>query len=90
MQNSKFFKVFDDIKSVIEALKETFETKKPKLQEENEYIKLIIIPTLLVLGESTLIIPKKKSDDKSIINELCNDRNIKKKNKYIRGKSKKI
>ena len=71
-QNSKFFKVFDDIKSVIEALKETFETKKPKLQEENEYIKLIIIPTLLVLGESILIIPKKKSDDKSIINELCN------------------
>ena len=71
-QNSKFFKVFDDIKSVIEALKETFETKKPKLQEEKEYIKLIIVPTLLVLGESTLIIPKKKSDDKSIINELCN------------------
>lgn len=42
------------------------------MQEENEYIKFIIVPTLIVLGESTLIIPKKKSDDKSLINELCN------------------
>lgn len=72
VQNSKFFRAFDDIKGVIEALKETFETKKPKLKEEKEYIKLIIIPTLIALGESNLIIPKKKSDEKSIINDLCN------------------
>ena len=26
----------------------------------------------MVLGESNLIIPKKKSDDKSIVSELCN------------------
>lgn len=71
-QNSKFFKVFDDSKSIIEALKETFDSKKPRIEEENECIKLTIIPTFLALGESNLIIPKKNKDDKSIISELCN------------------
>ena len=71
-QNSKFFKVFDDINSAIEGLKETFENKKPQIQKEKEFIRLIIKPTLLALGESNLIIPIKKPDDKSIIAELCN------------------
>ena len=71
-QNSKFFKVFDDINTVIEGLKETFENKKPQIQKEKEFIRLIIKPTLLALGESNLIIPIKKPDDKSIIAELCN------------------
>ena len=45
---------------------------KPQIQKEKEFIKLIIKPTLLALGESNLIIPIKKPDDKSIIAELCN------------------
>ena len=70
-QKGKFFKVFDDVPSIIIGLKETFESKKPKIKEENEYIQLTIIPSLLALGESYLIIPKKKSNDKDIINNLC-------------------
>ena len=70
-QKGKFFKVFDDVPSIIIGLKETFESKKPKIKEENEYIQLTIIPSLLALGESNLIIPKKKSNDKDIINDLC-------------------
>ena len=97
-QNSKFFKVFDDINTVIEGLKETFENKKPQIEKEKEFIKLIIKPTLLALGESNLIIPIKKPDDKSIIAELCNVVNnqgkeiesLKKNVKYISGKSRKI
>ena len=69
-QISKFFKVFDDIQSVINALKEIFEAKKPKIKEENECIILHIIPILSALGESNLIIPKKKLNDKEKIKEL--------------------
>ena len=53
------------------SLKETFENKKPKIKEENNYIELKIIPILTAMGETTLIIPLKKSDDKEIINNLC-------------------
>ena len=70
-QNGKFFKIFDDIASVMISLKETFETKKPRIKEENNYIELKIIPLLTAMGETTLIIPIKKSDDKEIINNLC-------------------
>ena len=70
-QNGKFFKVFDDISNILLSLKETFENKKPKIKEGNNYIELTIIPILSALGESVLIIPKKKSDDKEIINNLC-------------------
>ena len=70
-QNGKFFKIFDDIASVIISLKETFENKKPQIKEENNYIELKIIPILTAMGETTLIIPIKKSDDKEIINNLC-------------------
>jgi len=52
-------------------LKELFESKKPKISEEKEYIKLTIVPNLLALGESDLIIPRKKTDDKKVINDLC-------------------
>ena len=71
-QNGKFFKLFDDIASCIISLKETFENKKPRIKEENNYIELKIIPLLTAMGETTLIIPIKKSDDKEIINNLCN------------------
>ena len=70
-QNGKFFKLFDDIASCIISLKETFENKKPRIKEENNYIELKIIPLLTAMGETTLIIPIKKSDDKEIINNLC-------------------
>lgn len=70
-QNGKFFKVFDDISNILLSLKENFENKKPKIKEGNNYIELTIIPILSALGESVLIIPKKKSDDKEIINNLC-------------------
>ena len=70
-QNGKFFKLFDDIASCIISLKETFENKKPRIKEENNYIELTIIPLLTAMGETTLIIPIKKSDDKEIINNLC-------------------
>ena len=53
------------------ALKEIFESKKPILMEENEYINLKIVPIISALGESNLIIPRKKEDDKKIINDLC-------------------
>jgi len=72
LEKGKFFKIFEDIPSIITALKETFENKKPKIKEENEYIQLTIIPTLLALGETNLIIPKKQLNDKDTINELCN------------------
>ena len=71
LEKGKFFRVFDDIPSIITGLKEIFENKKPKIKEENGYIQLSIIPTLLVLGESHLAIPKKKLNDKDIINDLC-------------------
>lgn len=70
-KNGKFFKVFDDTSSIYTALKELFESKKPKISEEKEYIKLTIVPNLLALGESDLIIPRKKTDDKKVINDLC-------------------
>ena len=70
-QNGRFFKIFDDIASVIVSLKETFENKKPKIKEENGYIEFKIIPILTAMGETTLIIPMKKSDDKETINNLC-------------------
>ncbi len=70
-KTSKFFKVFEDINSVFMALKEIFESKKPILMEENEYINLKIVPIISALGESNLIIPRKKEDDKKIINDLC-------------------
>ena len=70
-QNGKFFRIFDDIASVIASLKETFENKKPKIKEENNYIELKIIPILSAMGETTLIIPMKKPDDKKTINNLC-------------------
>ena len=70
-QNGKFFKFLDDIASVIISLKETFENKKPRIKEENNYIELKIIPLLTAMGETTLIIPIKKSDDKEILNNLC-------------------
>ncbi len=70
-QNGKFFKIFDDIASVIVSLKETFENKKPKIKEEKGYIEFKIIPILTAMGETSLIIPKKQSDDKEIINNLC-------------------
>ena len=70
-KTSKFFKVFEDINSVFMALKEIFEIKKPILMEENEYINLKIVPIISALGESNLIIPRKKEDDKKIINDLC-------------------
>ena len=53
------------------SLKETFETKKHKIKEENSYVELKIIPILSAIGETTLIIPIKKTDDKEIINNLC-------------------
>ncbi len=71
LEKGKFFRVFEDIPSIITGLKETFENKIPKIKEENGYIQLSIIPTLLALGESHLVIPKKKSNDKEIINDLC-------------------
>ena len=72
-KNSKFFKLFDDISAIIVSLKETFENKKPKIkEEENNYIELTIVPILSAIGETTLIIPMKKSNDKEIINNLCN------------------
>ncbi len=71
-EKGKFFKIFEDIPSIITALKETFENKKPIIKENKEYIQLTIIPTLLALGEINLIIPKKQSNDKDIINDLCN------------------
>ena len=56
---SRFFKVFEDIQSIIDALKENFESKKPKIKEEKDCITLKIIPMMLALGESNLVIPKK-------------------------------
>ena len=70
-QTGKFFKLFDNIEEAMISLKETFETKKPKIKEENSYIDLKIIPILSAMGETTLIIPIKKSDDKEIISNLC-------------------
>ena len=70
-QNGKIFKLCDDINSVIVTLKETFENKKPIIKEEKDYIEIKIIPILTAMGESTLIIPLKKSDDKETINNLC-------------------
>ena len=87
-QKGKFFKVFDDVPSIISGLKETFENKKPKIKEENEYIQLTIIPSLLALGESNLIIPKKQSNDKDIINDLCDI--VNKQGKEIETLKKKI
>ena len=71
-EKGKFFKIFEDIPSIITALKETFENKKPIIKENKEYIQLTIVPTLLALGETNLIISKKQSNDKDIINDLCN------------------
>ena len=71
-EKGKFFKIFEDIPSIISTLKETFENKKPIIKENKEYIQLTIVPTLLALGETNLIIPKKQSNDKDIINDLCN------------------
>ena len=70
-QTGKFFKLFDNIGEAMISLKETFETKKPKIKEENSYVELKIIPILSAIGETTLIIPIKKTDDKEIINNLC-------------------
>ena len=72
LEKGKFFKIFEDIPSIITALKETLENKKPIIKEEKDYIQLIIIPTLLALGEINLIIPKKQLNDKDVINDLCN------------------
>ena len=71
-EKGKFFKIFEDIPSIISTLKETFENKKPIIKENKEYIQLTIVPTLLSLGEINLIIPKKQLNDKDIINDLCN------------------
>jgi len=71
LPNGKFFKLFDDISGVIVSLKEIFQTKKPLIKEQNEQIELKIIPILTAMGETTLIIPIKKADDKAIINNLC-------------------
>ena len=43
-QTGKFFKLFDNIGEAMISLKETFETKKPKIKEENSYVELKIIP----------------------------------------------
>ena len=71
-EKGKFFKIFEDIPSIISTLKEIFENKKPIIKENKEYIQLTIVPTLLSLGEINLIIPKKQLNDKDIINDLCN------------------
>jgi vacuolar-type H+-ATPase subunit I/STV1 len=70
-RTSKFFKLFDDINGVIISLQETFQNKKPLIKEYNDYIELKIIPILTAMGETVLIIPKKKEDDKEIIKNLC-------------------
>ena len=48
----KFFKVFDNIENVLEALKEIFENKKPKIKKCNNYMQMTIVPTISALGES--------------------------------------
>ena len=68
----KFFQLFDDINKILEALKEIFENKKPKIQKFNNYMQVIITPIISAFGEANLIIPKKEKNDKDIINNLCN------------------
>ena len=67
-----FFQLFDDINKILEALKEIFENKKPKIQKFNNYMIVKITPIISALGESNLIIPKKEKNDKDIIDNLCN------------------
>ena len=71
-KNGKFFKICENISNVKSSLEETFQMKKPILKLEEESIKLLIIPLITALGQSILIIPKNKKNDKDNISILSN------------------
>ena len=68
----KYFTLFENIEKVVDGLKETFDSKKPIIKKNNNYMDLTIIPTFSILGETNLIIPIKEKDEKQVINNLCN------------------
>ena len=68
----KFFKICENILNIKSSLEETFQIKKPILKVEEDSIILTIIPIISALGESTLLIPKNKKNDKENISILSN------------------
>ena len=71
-KNGKFFKICENLSNLKSTLEETFQVKKPLLKVEKDFIKLTIIPIISVLGESILLLPKIKSNDKENISILSN------------------
>ena len=69
-KNGKFFKICENLSNLKSTLEETFQVKKPLLKVEKDFIKLTIIPIIYVLGESILLLPKIKSNDKENISIL--------------------